>query len=395
MRPAYDDAVTEAAAIVAIVAALVAIAAIVACYRILDRVRSRERLLERELEQGRAQFDATVAAEVEERSRELELTLARERAVSLSQLVDEERRIATERRVDVSERERAANEQLTAQLVAAQKAVEQRLADWTSDTEKLQESLVEELRRLEGRQRQMMAEIDSRIGKDAEGLQGQLEEQRLLIARQREELTRTAQTVVEQANADLEQHGAERRRSLQEIADRLRRREAELKEVIDRETSEAAVHVQASLGDIERRQIEQLQRVVTRESQRYAEAASQSFDTTIRVAREDAARRLSRELDLAVDRFGREAESVLAERLNAVTEAAGKRIEERLGRTRTALDRHRDEALQALEDRAHTVEVGLRERLREIAQEAESERIVLESRMLELQRRLDELAART
>ncbi|HEX6761969.1 MAG TPA: hypothetical protein VF094_04130 [Gaiellaceae bacterium] len=386
---------TGAAAIVAIVAALVAIAAIVACYRILERVRGRERLLERELAQGRAEFDAAVAAEVEERRRELELTLARERAESLSLLVDEERRIASERRADVAERERTAGEQLAAQLVAAQKAVEQRFSDWTSDMEKLQESLAEELRRLEGRHRQLMAEIESRIGKDAEGLQGQLEEQRQLIARQREELARSAQTVVEQANADLEQHGAERRRSLQEIADRLRRREAELKEIIDRESNEAAGRVESALGDVERRQVEQLQRVVARESQRYSEAASQSFDTTIRAAREDAARRLSRELDLAVDRFAREAETVLADRLNAVTDSAGKRIEERIGRTRSALDRHRDEALQALEDRAHTVEVGLRDRLREIAKEAESERIVFESRMHELQRRLDELAART
>ena len=230
-----------AAAIVAIVAAVVAIAALAACYRILVRVRGREQLLERELDQGRAQFDAIVAKEIEERSRQLELTLARERAESLSLLAEEERRIASERRLDVAERERSGSEQLAAQLVSAQKAVEQRLASWTSDIEKLQEGLTEELGRLEGRQRQLMAEIESRIGKDAEGLQGQIEEQRQLIARQRDELTRVTQGLVEQANADLEQHAAERRRALQEIADRLRRRETELKEVIDRESSEAAL----------------------------------------------------------------------------------------------------------------------------------------------------------
>ena len=177
-----------AAAIVAIVAAVVAIAAVAACYRILVRVRGREQLLERELDQGRAQFDAIVAKEIEERSRQLELTLARERAESLSLLAEEERRIASERRPDVAERERSGGEQLAAQLVSAQKAVEQRLASWTSDIEKLQEGLTEELGRLEGRQRQLMAEIESRIGKDAEGLQGQIEEQRQLIARQRDEL---------------------------------------------------------------------------------------------------------------------------------------------------------------------------------------------------------------
>jgi hypothetical protein len=341
-----------AAAIVAIVAAVVAIAALVACWRILGRVRNQERLLDRELEQGRAQFDAVVAAEIEERRRELELTLSRERAESLSQLAEEERRIAAERRIDVAERERTGSEQLAGQLVAAQKAVEQRLASWTSDIEKLQEGLTEELRRLEGRQRQLITEIESRIGKEAEGLQGQLEEQRQLIARQRDELTRAAQGIVEQANAELEQHGAERRRALQEVADRLRRRESELKEIIDRESGDAALRIQSSLGDIERRQVEQLQRVVQREAQRYTEAASQTFDTTIRAAREDAARRLSRELDVAVERFVRQADGVLGERVNVITESAGKRVEERIGRTSAALERQRDEALQALETRS-------------------------------------------
>ena len=106
-----------AAAIVAIVAAVVAIAALVASYLILVGVRNQEQLLDRELEQGREQFDAIVAKEIEERSRQLELTLARERAESLSLLAEEERRIAAERRLDVVERERSGSEQLAAQLV--------------------------------------------------------------------------------------------------------------------------------------------------------------------------------------------------------------------------------------------------------------------------------------
>ena len=41
------------------------------------------------------------------------------------------------------------------------------------------------------------------------------------------------------------------------------------------------------------------------------------------------------------------------------------------------------------------IEAGLRDRLREIAAEAESERAMLESRLHEIARRIDELAART
>ena len=47
------------------------------------------------------------------------------------------------------------------------------------------------------------------------------------------------------------------------------------------------------------------------------EAAATQFDGMIRTAREEAARRLARELDLAVERFAREAESVLAERVES------------------------------------------------------------------------------
>jgi len=86
---------------------------------------------------------------------------------------------------------------------------------------------------------------------------------------------------------------------------------------------------------------------------------------------------------------------VLAERLNASSDAAAQRVEERLARLRSALERQRDDARVSLEERAHQVEVGLRERLREIAADAESERAVLAGRLQELSRRLDELTAKT
>ena len=78
-----------------------------------------------------------------------------------------------------------------------------------------------------------------------------------------------------------------------------------------------------------------------------------------------------------------------------MTEAATGRVEERLSRLRSALERQRDEALVSLEDRAHQVESGLRDRLREIAADAESERAVLDGRLHELGRRLDDLTTRT
>jgi uncharacterized phage infection (PIP) family protein YhgE len=384
-----------AAAIVAVAAAGFAGLALLLCVWVWHKVRTHERLLEREIERGKTAFDDVVAQEISSRAAELENTLARARADSLSQLADEERRIAEERRRDVAERERDATAHLGEQLMQAQAAVEQRLGDWQNDIDKLQQGLSDELKRIEAKQRQLMAEVESKIGQDAEGLQSEIEEQRTLITRLRADLKRSAEEVSLQANAELEQHAAERRQALHEVADRLRKRERDLQELVDRESNDAAQRIQVALGDIERRQVEQLQRIVSRETTRYAEAASLQFDNAIKSAREEAARRLSRELDLSVERFAREAEGVLTERLNVVSDAAAQRVEERLARLRSALERQRDDALLSLEDRAHQVESGLRERLREIATDAESERAVLDGRLHELSRRLDELTART
>ena len=382
------------ATITAIAAAVVAVAALLASIVVLRKVREHQRQLEREVDRGKEEFDRVVAEELEQRTEELSHILARSRADTLSLLADEERRIAEERRRDVAERERDASAHLGEQLVAVQRTVEQRLGDWSNDVAKLQEGLADELKRLETKQRQLMTEIESRIGQDADGLQSQIEEQRQVIARLRTELAASAKDVTQQAATELEQHSAERRRALQDVAERLRKRERDLQEIVEREGNDATQRIQLAFGDIERRQVEQLQRLVTRETTRYSEAASQQFDTAIRSAREGAARRLSRELDLAVERFAREAEGVLAERLNHVSDAAAKRVEDRLTRLRSGLERQRDEALRSLEDRAHQVESALRERLNEIASEAESERTILDSRLQDLARKLEDLTAR-
>ena len=263
-----------AATIVAVAAASVAVLALVASVLVLRKVRSHQQLLEREIERGKSAFDEVVAHELAQRADELEHTLARLRADSLSQLADEERRIAEERRRDVAERERDATERLSVQLVAAQTAVEQCLADWSNDVGKLQESLADDLKRVETRQQALMAEADAKIGKDAERLQASVEEQRQLVTRLRAELMRAGQEVMAQANTELEQHAAERRRALHEVAERLRKRERDLQELVEREGNEATQRIQLALGDIERRQVEGLQRIIARETARYTEAAT-------------------------------------------------------------------------------------------------------------------------
>ena len=95
--------------------------------------------------------------------------------------------------------------------------------------------------------------------------------------------------------------------------------------------------VNAGFEDVSRRQIEQLERAVDRAVASHADEAAQRFAQLVKTSREDAAKRLARELDRAVSTFSREAETVLAERLAHVGDAGAQRLEqpglERAGRS--------------------------------------------------------------
>ena len=343
---------------------------------------------------ARAELAEFVRQELAARTAELERTLALARAESISELAAEERRIAEERRRMVAEREEKAGIELAMNLQAVQKSVEARLAAWAGDLERSQQNMAAQMTALDQRQRQLIAEAESRIDADGERLKGASEEHHAALARLKTDLETAAQQAVASATAELESHAAERRRALHEVGERLRRRERELKEQIEREETEALRRIQGTLADIERRQVEQLKRAVDNEAQRFAEAAAQQFESAIKVAREDAARRLARELDRAVAVFSREADTVLGERLAHIGDAGGQQLEKRLRQITAALERQRDEFLEALERRVTDAESVLRERVRELNEEGEVERGVLEARLRELAQRIDEVAQR-
>ena len=267
---------------VSIAAALAACAAAGAAFVALRRTQAASKALDDEIERGKARFDQVLAGEAELRAEELEQSLALARSQAISVLGEEERRITEERRRDVAERERDATAKLVAALTEAQRSVEERFADWGSEVAGLQHGLTSELERVGTRQQQLIAAIEAKVTAEAERLESTLEEHRARVAKIREELDRTIDEVSAAVAADLETHAAERRRALHEVAERLRRRERELAEQIEREQAEATQRI-----------------------------------GSIRTAREDAARRLGRELDMAVERFAREGESLLAERVES------------------------------------------------------------------------------
>jgi hypothetical protein len=379
-------------AVSAVGGTLAAVAGLIATR--VPRLVARSRGIDEQLAAAEARLRAVVDRESVERGKELSRTLARARAESASLLADQERRIAEERRRAAAEHERAASAALAAALADTQRQVEARLREWNEDLDRMRHAVAGHLEQLAARQRQLISDAETRIASDAERLEAESEQQRAGLVRLRDELARAIQETIGSGNAELDTYATERRRALHELNERIRRRERSLAEQIEREETEASRRVNASFADVERRQAERLERILDRVTSTYSEAAGQQFTDAIRGAREDAARRLSRELDRAVQAYAREAERVLAEQLAQVGSAGAQRLEKRLSQAAEALDRQRGEAMASYEQRLLGAEHELRRRLDTLSADAEAERAVLDARLQELARRIDEATAR-
>jgi hypothetical protein len=372
----------------------VAFLAQIAAVKLHDLLRASRRV-DDQLARAQGRINSLIAREAEERNAELERTLVRARADSASILAEQERRMAEERRVAAAERSRVAADELGEALTAAQQQTEVRLTAWTDDLERAQRGVTDQLAQLAQRQKQLISEAEARIAADAERLEGESEQQRANLVRLRDELARASQEAIAAGSAELEGYASERRRSLHELNERIRKRERQLTELIEREEADATRRIQSGFADVERRQLEQLERILSRAASSYSDAATQQFADTVKSSREAAAIRLSRELDRAVQAFAREAQTVLADRLAQVGDAGAQRLERRQAQVASGLDRQRAEAIEAFEARLLQAEQELRRRLDTLAADAEAERAVLDARLRELAKRIDETLART
>lgn len=346
--------------------------------------------VEAELDRARNELKRIIREETATSTAEIQRLMARERADAMSRLQQEERKIAEKRRRDVLERERQAGSELTAKLAEAQERMEQRFARWSADLDRANHSLTAELAKLAERHKVLVAQAEERLQADREKIDEAGEHQVTAVQKLREELQKASELAAQDLRAELDAHGAERRRALEEMSQRLKTRERQLAERVEREETDVVKRIQARFVDIERRQVEALERTTKQAAGRFAEAAALQFDSAVKSAREDAARRLARELDRAVHMFAREAESVLAERLSQVADVGTQRVEKRLLQVTAGLERQRDEFIAALQQRLSQLEFEVRDRLRALAAEAEAERAVLDERLAELSRRAEQ-----
>ena len=289
-----------------VVALVGAVVLAVALWLSLRQARAEATTTGRLVSEARQAVREAVEVETAAHTEEIRRVLARERADTASLLAAEERRLAEERRATRAERERQAGDALLEELARSERRLEERLRGFAEDLERAQRHLETQLARLEQRYRSALTEVATRLESEAAELGSTADEQRKTVLRLREELERAAGQAVTEALDELEAHTIERRRAIEEITERLRARETAVADSLEKAETDVRARLDVVLAEWERRQNERLERVTEREVERHAQIAMLAYDERLREAREEAATRLQRELDRAVEYIVRE-----------------------------------------------------------------------------------------
>jgi len=175
-----------------------------------------------------------------------------------------------------------------------------------------------------------LAEVEQKVDAEASELGTTVDEQRVAAVRLRETLESNAQDALAQALEELQSQADDRRRAIDDLMDRLRQHEHALTEQAERAESEARARVEAAFAELERRQVEQLERALAREVDRVSEAGALEFENRMRAIREEAAARLREELDRTGETFLRRADGLIAEQLQEAAKAAAERLDDRI-----------------------------------------------------------------
>jgi hypothetical protein len=279
-----------------------------------------------------AQRSVRAAAEEESaaRAEQLRVAISRAHADSLSAYATEERKYSDERRGELAVRERELSERLAEMLTVVERRVEERLRAWEADLERAQRALEGEVSALEQHHTQRFAQVEARIEAEAAELGTTAEQQRAAAIRLREELERTTRDTLTEALEELQLQADDRRRTIEDLNERLRQHEHAVGEQIDRAETETRTRIEQAFAELERRQVAELERESAREVSRLSEAGALEFENRMKAIREEAASRLREELDHTTESFLRRADSLIATQLQQTVDSATRELEDRI-----------------------------------------------------------------
>jgi hypothetical protein len=312
----------------AALAALVVVCTLLALS--LRRAGARAARTEQLVTEARRAVRAAAEEESTAQSEQLRVSIARAQADSLSSYVAEERRLADQRRGELAVRERELSDRMAELVAAVEQRVEERLRAWESDLERAQNALHGAVSTLEQRMRQRISEVESRVATEADELDAAIDEHRAAAVRLREELESSTRDSLARALEELQTQADDRRRTVDELNDRLRQHEHSVSEQVDRAESEARTRIELAFAELERRQVEHLERAIAREIDTRSESGAIEFENRMRAIREEAAARLHDELDRIAETFLRRADSLIATELQQAVTAASQRLDDRI-----------------------------------------------------------------
>ena len=319
----------------ALAATVVLVLVFAVAYR---RARAHAAQVEELVSAARRAIRGAAEEETAAQLEQLRIAVSRAHADSLSAYATEERKLADEHRGELAVKERELSDQLAETLAGVEHRVEERLHAWEADLERAQRALEGEVAALEQHQRQRMTDVEARIDAEAGELGTTIDQQRAAAISLREELEQTAREALTEALEELQSQAADRRRAIEDIAERLRQREHALNEQVDNAESEARARLEIASAELERRQLEHLERALAREVDRLAESGGLEFENRMRAIREEAADRLQSELDRMSEAFLRRADVLIASQFQQAADTATQRLGDRIAESARRLE---------------------------------------------------------
>ena len=239
------------------------------------------------------------------------------------------------------------------------------------------------------RQEQLIAAAEKRLGEEMQRLEVRGDEQRQLVARLRSELMQAARDAVSEARAELDAHSLERRRALTEVEERLRSREKELGERIEREAVEAARRIPRRCRTSSAARSSSFERIVSAGDR----ALFRRGQPAVRGGGEDGARAGGEAARPRARPRRRDVRARLAVGARRAP-GRGRRLRRAPARDAAVVDRREPRAPARgvppdARAAAGEAERDLRERTRAAIAEGEAQRDALERRVAELARRID------
>jgi hypothetical protein len=299
-------------------------------YLALRRANARTTRTEDLVLAARRSVRTAAEEEATAQSEQLRVAVSRAHADALSAYANEERRLSDDRRGELAVRERELSERLAETLAEVERRVEERLRAWEADLERAQRALDGQVTALEQHQEQRIAQVQARLDAEAAELGTTADHQRAAAIRLREELELSAKDALAEALDELQSQASDQRRAMEDISDRLRQREQAMNEQIDRAESEARGRLEIAFAELERRQVEHLDRAVAREVDRLSEAGALEFEARMRAIREEAASRLQQELDRTSETLFRRSSMLISDQFQRVVDEATHKLQERI-----------------------------------------------------------------